>query len=520
MPQYKVTDPTTGRTVTLTGDSPPSEQELEQIFSSLPASKPQVAAPKPVAPQRPSNGVGAQMLMQDLAMGAAKGAGNTAVNLGRLVHKIPGVSQGVDALYGLFGADVDSAKDFATQGEAQSRLGLNPTNTAQKVGFIAEQGAEYLSPGKAVTGALGATQLAAKAPLLTRMAGEGIAAVPTALAQGQSGVGAGVTGTVSALAPAGVALAGRVAQGLTKAAFRPTQEALETNPQLIDDILNQGIDLSQEGVKKAQGLTDNAKTHAENLVFAHAAKPAHFQVNPQGGAFRSNRVNVQGEIVGPVFSPGTNAAGHSNTVQSVLQGGKGFEKTPHLQQAQNMAANVVADNPAELSLHEVLALKRGEGRAAGELWQGLGPDAATKKSLHGDLFNAADEALGRRIGPEWGAANAATQRALTTQKVVEDALGKSDVQSHMPNPYDQYLLMRGVTSGDPVSIAIAAAREAGRFRPLVADVGRGAFKAQNAPMRTVQATRGVGSKQPEDANKPKVNKAKVDALYNRYLHGK
>jgi hypothetical protein len=36
MPTYKVTDPTTGRTVKLTGDSPPTEQELEEIFSSLP----------------------------------------------------------------------------------------------------------------------------------------------------------------------------------------------------------------------------------------------------------------------------------------------------------------------------------------------------------------------------------------------------------------------------------------------------------------------------------------------------
>lgn len=36
MPTYKVTDPTTGRTVKLTGDSPPTEQELEEIFASLP----------------------------------------------------------------------------------------------------------------------------------------------------------------------------------------------------------------------------------------------------------------------------------------------------------------------------------------------------------------------------------------------------------------------------------------------------------------------------------------------------
>lgn len=35
MPTYKITDPETGRTVSITGDSPPSEQELNEIFSSV-----------------------------------------------------------------------------------------------------------------------------------------------------------------------------------------------------------------------------------------------------------------------------------------------------------------------------------------------------------------------------------------------------------------------------------------------------------------------------------------------------
>lgn len=38
MPKYTVTDPQTGRKVTLTGDSPPTDQELEEIFASLPDS--------------------------------------------------------------------------------------------------------------------------------------------------------------------------------------------------------------------------------------------------------------------------------------------------------------------------------------------------------------------------------------------------------------------------------------------------------------------------------------------------
>ena len=47
MPKYTVTDPTTGKKVTLTGDSPPTEQELEDIFASV-AQAP--AQPKKEAP--------------------------------------------------------------------------------------------------------------------------------------------------------------------------------------------------------------------------------------------------------------------------------------------------------------------------------------------------------------------------------------------------------------------------------------------------------------------------------------
>jgi hypothetical protein len=35
MPTYSVTDPSSGKTIDLTGDSPPTEQELEQVFSSV-----------------------------------------------------------------------------------------------------------------------------------------------------------------------------------------------------------------------------------------------------------------------------------------------------------------------------------------------------------------------------------------------------------------------------------------------------------------------------------------------------
>lgn len=53
MPTFRVTDPTTGQVLRLTGDSPPTEQELEQIFAQQ-APAPQIQPQVPsVAPQVP-----------------------------------------------------------------------------------------------------------------------------------------------------------------------------------------------------------------------------------------------------------------------------------------------------------------------------------------------------------------------------------------------------------------------------------------------------------------------------------
>lgn len=64
MPTYEVTDPTTGRTLELTGDSPPTEKELTDIFSRYGAAP----APKTLG----------QRVMDFAARNFAEGAGDTA----------------------------------------------------------------------------------------------------------------------------------------------------------------------------------------------------------------------------------------------------------------------------------------------------------------------------------------------------------------------------------------------------------------------------------------------------------
>lgn len=64
MPTFRVTDRQSGRIVKLTGDSPPSEQELEQIFTSLPQAQPiivedNIAVKQPVAVKDPAQKISA-----------------------------------------------------------------------------------------------------------------------------------------------------------------------------------------------------------------------------------------------------------------------------------------------------------------------------------------------------------------------------------------------------------------------------------------------------------------------------
>ncbi len=72
------------------------------------------------------------------AKGALKGAAHTAIDLGQLVHQIPGVSKAVDTLYGQPGL---SEASFPSAREQTAY-----TNTAQRLGGAVETAAEMAAP--------------------------------------------------------------------------------------------------------------------------------------------------------------------------------------------------------------------------------------------------------------------------------------------------------------------------------------------------------------------------------------
>jgi hypothetical protein len=91
----------------------------------------------------------------DVVTGFAKGAAHTALDLGQAVHAIPGVSKGVDALYGTPGLSDAAFKD--------ARATTAYANNAQRAGGVAETIAELAIPVTKAAEAVPSTARAGRA---------------------------------------------------------------------------------------------------------------------------------------------------------------------------------------------------------------------------------------------------------------------------------------------------------------------------------------------------------------------
>jgi hypothetical protein len=190
--------------------APPQMPSAYQMATAIPGSPAQTFA-----------------ILAEILKGGLKGAGETAVNLGSLVHKIPGVSGAVDALYGTHGVS-----QAAFGADSPVRQDLKAANTAQSVGKGIEQAAEFMIPAGGAQRV--ATTVASHLPKYTRllphMAAQGATSAAVTTAQGGDPTKAAITGAV---APAvvrgamGTARAiGNTAEPLVRAAIKPTVTAM------------------------------------------------------------------------------------------------------------------------------------------------------------------------------------------------------------------------------------------------------------------------------------------------------
>ncbi len=283
MPTYKITDPKTGRTVRVTGDSPPTESELEGIFGAVHGESPSAAAP-------PSPAQGGDLLLDNIrnvgnvALGAAKGIGTTVTGLGQLAYDyVPGVKQASDAMQRAAFGDVN---DQMMAG-AQKGL-LAPTNTAQTIGKTAEQVGEFFIP-VADAGAL------AKVPGLTaspQLARRGIAAAQAAgqtAAQGGGPAAAVVSGVMAGALPGSSSL--QAASGaLERSAVQTMADSLRATKEWAKA---ESADLAPEMLKRGIGGTFN---QMRTLARETAAKVG----QNLGDAYKAAAAageTVQGQIV-------------------------------------------------------------------------------------------------------------------------------------------------------------------------------------------------------------------------------
>ncbi|HEY3158180.1 MAG TPA: hypothetical protein VGJ78_04390 [Vicinamibacterales bacterium] len=286
---------------------------------------------------------GAADIVGDLAVGAAKGLGSTALGLGRAVQAIPGVKSAIDYAYGTPGISDTSFKEADTA--------VTPSNTTQKVGKFGEQVAEVLAPSKALTAA--GTTLAAKvAPKLAGMLGTTAAELAPRVAveaAGNAGMSAAqggdpLTGAVlGSAAPVAGRFGDQMAEALRSSATKNVLEALGPTKEhfkalgekLAPEILKRGIRGSREAIAEQAGA---------------AAESAGQDIDAALKAFGARQVGVQ-----PVVDALKNAKDAFRTTnaagQAVVFEPRAVKQLDGLQQ-------IVSDLGPDARVDQLVALRR------------------------------------------------------------------------------------------------------------------------------------------------------------------
>lgn len=237
MPQFRITDSVSGKTVTVSGDSAPSNQEAEQIFSDAGLHPTQSAQPQPAAPQGES-----------LGQSLGKYAGGIEQGLYRIPQSVVELgARGLDAT----GLTTKARDTVHSLFEAGNRIS-NPdqeskyTKTGDKVGQVL---------GTAPLGGLRVAEGAGMVPSIINGMGQGMAAgaltssasdAPLTEQIATGGLAGGAGGAVGNIVGKGVTkLTGKTAPAPTTAELRTTAKAA------YDEAKDAGVIISKDSFKGA-----------------------------------------------------------------------------------------------------------------------------------------------------------------------------------------------------------------------------------------------------------------------------
>lgn len=284
MPRYTIRDPRSNRTLTIEGDSPPTEQELQQIFASLPAPTPQAPpAPDTPVPVSPSWATfneqpidpgppDARAEFGGFLKGVGKSFGRAAVEAGDLVHEVPGVSRMVDALYGLAGVPMDSGR---LMDEALLQPELTPQTHPEEMGKLAGDIGQFFLPGG--TG---------KTTLPRMIVNEGVRGGLFSNLQGADAEGSAIGAGMGSLGPVVGRVLERAPRALRKKALERTQQFLggtkerykamgvKVAPGLLERNLGGWTGASREGMlATATARAQQAGKAVDAMLTASAGRP-------------------------------------------------------------------------------------------------------------------------------------------------------------------------------------------------------------------------------------------------------
>lgn len=484
-----------------------SDQQLEtSVRSKFPGVYDDLPLSTPAKPAEKKSGFAT---FGDVLIGALKGSGETAINLGQMLRSIPGVDEvlnlavqhsGIPGLSGAYMPPQVSGRVFN-----EARQAMQPTNTAQRIGKGTEQFAELLAGGGAVGAATKGLRLGA------RVAAEGAAGAAMNVAQGQSATAGGVMG-------AAVPVAG--------AAFRGARSILRgagATP-VVSDAVEWGA---------RQGIPIDAAT-ASGAPIMRAIQGA-ADATPLGGIVAAQARNQTGEAL---TATGQRLARQvAESPQTAVSAGESIQGTLGrlVQQATNEADNAYG------------VLRGIEARASGEIpLMGNAPPSLSMvvdlqpvrerlKPLYDRMLRASQ--LAQPMGAEATALKAIdrlmkSEGAYSSLSIVDDAL--SDLKSVLRKQPEigkgtgalkstvallDKQVMDAARRGGPEAVsALRAGREATIRKYVAADiaerlgdeparaVGRVTARADTA----IQSLRELAAVAPKEL--PKIGRAVIDDL--------
>lgn len=297
---------------------------------------------------------------------------------------------------------------------------------------------------------------------------------------------------------------------LIKRAFQPSAEALAKTPTLITDIAREGINPNAAGIATMEGRTNAARQVAEHLV-DQAGQP---RILPNGVKVTPN-IKTR-DIVDALFN---NPYGHDSAldnVQALANQGPGRKRLI------NYAVGVLDDNPDRISFNRALEMRRAEGSAASKVFEGAVENPSLEQQLHAGIEAGARNALEQRV-KGFAEANDVTQNKLRVLQAVQDIVKQREAQTggSLPSML-RHMIPAGVlfpVTGPLGSLATYAGTEALTNPTVEATLGRGLLSAAKGGgfiADTLRAGEVAGKESSNTRAAKRVNKTKVDSLYQRY----